>query len=187
MLSAWLGRYKYQFLILVWLEQGLNLWGQNPPISLTGRRTLYSFGHPFWSFCQCYVSRRCAHGSPLVGVWIHCCQTECTLHQFAFFVLSCDTLMCGSKLKPVIWQTVAMIHLPALVQTYKHRISVQQPHFVIHFIIIQMVSRCRYCGNYFKWIGVICVRFVWSKLYGKTWRYLKYQCVYLNNDNYSIH
>ena len=42
--SAWLGSDKYQyFKSLVWLDQGLNLWGLNPPISQTRRRMLYSF------------------------------------------------------------------------------------------------------------------------------------------------
>ena len=31
------------------IDQGLNSWDSNPPLSQNGRRTLYSFGHPVWS------------------------------------------------------------------------------------------------------------------------------------------
>ena len=48
--SAWLRSNKYQLLkSLVWLDQGLNLWGSISLISQNGKRTLYSFGHSSWS------------------------------------------------------------------------------------------------------------------------------------------
>ena len=51
LLNAWLWSNRYTFLShQFWLNQGSNAQGSDSPISQNGRQTLYSFGHPMWSF-----------------------------------------------------------------------------------------------------------------------------------------